>query len=90
MTVKLFSVFDTIKMEMSPPFQAKNEGQAWREWDILIANDKYAIDHTDEFHLYELADFDTDNGEIFTAGPRLCQRNLNNATFEHKGEELNV
>lgn len=63
--MKLYSIYDTIKNEMSPPFLAKTDGQAWREYHMLVGKDPYARDHTDEFHLYYLADFDMANGDIY-------------------------
>ena len=74
--MKLYSIFDKIKNEFSPPIMCITDGQAWREFDQFIAKDQYAVTHQDEFDLYSIADYDTQTGELFSTRAELLIKNL--------------
>lgn len=72
----LYSIKDTVKNEMSPPFVAKTDGQAWREYNVLIANDKYARDNQHEFLLYKVGAWNEEEGFITDAYPEQMYLNI--------------
>lgn len=60
----LYVIYDTVKDECMPPIPCKTDGQAWREYDNLIARDEYAKLHQDEYRLWSIAEWNPDTGEI--------------------------
>ena len=74
--MKLYSIFDTIKNQFSPPLMCVTDGQAWREWDQFIKQDRYAVDHTDEFLLYYIADYDIETGNVEPIIPTRLHKHL--------------
>lgn len=86
MTIGMYSVKDTIRDQMMPPFLARTEGQAWREYSALIANDEYAKTHAEEYELHYLAEFNDQTGELDTLElPRKLTINLTAIKEETNG-----
>ena len=62
--MKLYAIYDEVKNQFSPPMMCITDGQAWREFDQFVAQDKYAVTHQHEFELYWIGDYDEHYGII--------------------------
>jgi len=60
MLVYLYSVEDKLAEEYGPPFTAKNDAIARRQFKNLSAN----MQQVEDFELWKLGTFDTESGEI--------------------------
>lgn len=68
MKYQLFSIRDNLSEEYAPPFMAKNESIAKRQYNNFIREQK--LDKND-FGLYLLGEYDTDLGVIESELPIL-------------------
>lgn len=59
MQQKVYSVFDKVALEFGPPFCAKNDEVAKRQFNHLVRSQKLALS---EFELWILGSFDTEKG----------------------------
>lgn len=76
--MKLYTIKDLVKDECLPPIPCKTDGQAWREFDVLISRDEYAKTHAEEYTLLYIGEYDTTTGVIDQwTEPQELTRNLN-------------
>ena len=59
MKQKVYSVFDKVALEFGPPFCAKNDEVAKRQFNHLVRSQELALG---EFELWILGGFDTEKG----------------------------
>lgn len=74
--MQLYSIYDRIKNQFSPPLMCITDGQAWREFDMFIANDAYATKHPEEFQLFCLGSYNQQDGIIVSTNPQPLIKNL--------------
>ena len=64
MRLDIYCTKDLVKDRFEMLFPAETEGQAWREFHQRIAQDQYAKEHTEEFLLFRIGQFDFTTGEF--------------------------
>lgn len=68
--MRIFSIYDTAAASYNKPFYAVSEGVALRIFqDILLDQDTSIGRHPEQFQLYDLGEFDEENGTFKTNPP---------------------
>lgn len=58
----LYTIFDVAAQEAGPPWSAKNDAVAVRQWQYLMAGDGgNKVSHPEDYHLYQIGSFDSES-----------------------------
>lgn len=60
----IFTVYDRVAAEGGPPFTAKNEGVALRQYDKLL--EQYPNMNPGDFRLYRIANWDSEDMKVYS------------------------
>lgn len=72
-TTGMYSVLDSKARAFSPPFLARNDYEAQRMFEDVVAKPGLVRDHAEDFALYRIGSFDAEKGfiapcELFSLG----------------------
>ena len=78
MTNKVYTIMDIIAEESGPPFIAKNDGIAQRQFYSLLSAQKV---NQDEYDLYEIGQYNPETMILTSIVPKKVQITLNSEAF---------
>lgn len=73
MIFHLYAIKDELS-EYASPITIETEAQAKRYFRQMVENTKMMADNPEDFSIWEVGKFDTENGTITSALPKLIER----------------